>query len=312
MSDDEFDSLTPEDFATMDAMVVKAEADALTRSSLAEGGPASRTRSAGNRRTSKTPSDTTRTRTKGKGRKRQTTPEPELPPPRKQRKTRTRTEISEEADTTQGQVDEGASTPVRAKPEATEAKARPTPQATPSDSDSSSLPKPANSSPISINRAPVLALWSSIVAEREGFDRKTALTVGKAVMTLCAQSKGKSIGVFHSSEHDSSKKPKASDHIDAFGMHLPAKETANGLRACLSGSPLDPLDSEWYVRGKFGARYDDARRGMAILADKFSPEEIGGKAYKLYESFRPSVAGGAAGWGSSGKLDVNAVMSMGP
>ena len=35
--------------------------------------------------------------------------------------------------------------------------------------------------PILINRAPVLTLWSSVVAERLGFDRKEALSLAKAV-----------------------------------------------------------------------------------------------------------------------------------
>lgn len=34
---------------------------------------------------------------------------------------------------------------------------------------------------ISINRAPVLTLWAAVVAERLGFDRNEALTLGKAV-----------------------------------------------------------------------------------------------------------------------------------
>jgi hypothetical protein len=34
---------------------------------------------------------------------------------------------------------------------------------------------------IKINRAPVLTLWAAVVAERLGFDRATALTLGQAV-----------------------------------------------------------------------------------------------------------------------------------
>lgn len=39
----------------------------------------------------------------------------------------------------------------------------------------------AMSAPIRINRAPVLTLWASVVAERLGFDRDAALTLGRAV-----------------------------------------------------------------------------------------------------------------------------------
>jgi hypothetical protein len=49
---------------------------------------------------------------------------------------------------------------------------------------------------ISINRAPVLTLWAAVVAERLGFDRATALTLGQAAagrpQCLC---QGRSLGI---------------------------------------------------------------------------------------------------------------------
>lgn len=42
---------------------------------------------------------------------------------------------------------------------------------------------------VTINRAPVLTLWAAVVAERLGFDHDEALTLGKAVAGLTAQSK---------------------------------------------------------------------------------------------------------------------------
>ncbi|MGA8345069.1 MAG: hypothetical protein WB781_24280, partial [Candidatus Sulfotelmatobacter sp.] len=49
---------------------------------------------------------------------------------------------------------------------------------------------------ILINRAPVLTLWASAVAEQLGFDRDEALSLGKAVAGLNAQSKGQRLGIF--------------------------------------------------------------------------------------------------------------------
>ena len=43
---------------------------------------------------------------------------------------------------------------------------------------------------ILINRAPVLTLWATTVAERLGFDQDEALSLGKALAGLTAQSKG--------------------------------------------------------------------------------------------------------------------------
>ena len=60
-------------------------------------------------------------------------------------------------------------------------------------------PQPARSDhlTIEINRAPVLTLWATVVAERLGFGHKEALTLGKAVAGLNAQSKGRRLGIFH-------------------------------------------------------------------------------------------------------------------
>ncbi len=49
---------------------------------------------------------------------------------------------------------------------------------------------------VTINRAPVLTLWAAVVAERLGFDPDEALTLGKAVAGLTAQSKGQRLGIF--------------------------------------------------------------------------------------------------------------------
>src|SRR5215510_8116518 len=49
---------------------------------------------------------------------------------------------------------------------------------------------------VTINRAPVLTLWAAVVAERLGYDQEAALTLGKAVGGLNAQSKGRRLGIF--------------------------------------------------------------------------------------------------------------------
>jgi hypothetical protein len=58
---------------------------------------------------------------------------------------------------------------------------------------------------ISINRAPVLTLWATVVAERLGFDHDEALTLGKAVAGLNAQAKGRRLGIFKPQEEHAQK-----------------------------------------------------------------------------------------------------------
>src|SRR4051812_50161291 len=55
------------------------------------------------------------------------------------------------------------------------------------------------SAPIRVNRAPVLTLWAAVVAERLGFERDEALTLGRALAGLTAHAKGVRLGLFEPS-----------------------------------------------------------------------------------------------------------------
>jgi hypothetical protein len=55
---------------------------------------------------------------------------------------------------------------------------------------------------IAINRAPVLTLLATVVAQRLGFNEDEALTLGKAVAGLNAQSKGRRLGIFKPHEEN--------------------------------------------------------------------------------------------------------------
>ena len=48
---------------------------------------------------------------------------------------------------------------------------------------------------VTVNRAPVLTLWGAVVAARMGYAWEEALTLGKGVAGLNAQSKGRSLGI---------------------------------------------------------------------------------------------------------------------
>ena len=49
--------------------------------------------------------------------------------------------------------------------------------------------------PIRVNRAPVLTLWATVVAERLGHPPDTALTLGRAVAGSSARAKARSLGM---------------------------------------------------------------------------------------------------------------------
>ena len=63
---------------------------------------------------------------------------------------------------------------------------------------------------VRVNRAPVLTLWGAVVAQRLGYDRETALTLGKSIAGLSAVAKGRRLGLIHeTSEKDKKRRARA-------------------------------------------------------------------------------------------------------
>ena len=102
---------------------------------------------------------------------------------------------------------------------------------------------------IRINGAPVLTLWGAVVAERLGYGRKTALTLGKAVAGLSAQAKGRRLGVIHEAPEDEKKRrararAKAGvTSVEVMGRRIPVIHTQEGLRAVRDHTPEDPAQA---------------------------------------------------------------------
>src|ERR1035437_5535961 len=94
-----------------------------------------------------------------------------------------------------------------------------------------------NEHKILINRAPVLTLWATTVAERLGFNEDVALSLGKAVAGLNAQSKGQRLGIFKPVPEEV-KKARARKRGEEFlieicGRQVPAINTPDGARAVI-------------------------------------------------------------------------------
>jgi hypothetical protein len=171
-----------------------------------------------------------------------------------------------------------------------------------------------NAHRILINRAPVLTLWAAIVAERLGFKQDEALSLGKAVAGLNAQSKGRHLGIFKPVPEDV-KKARAQKRGEEFfvevcGRHVPAINTADGVRAVIKDKPIDAEGVERYLDSKFGESLESVRAAMRSLAQSFEPEELMAGAFGLYEEFRPEIPRGTAGWGAKGKLDIDGIRAM--
>jgi len=167
---------------------------------------------------------------------------------------------------------------------------------------------------ILINRAPVLTLWATTVAERVGFDRDEALSLGKAVAGLTAQSKGRRLGIYKPvpQEVKKARTRKRGEEflIEICGRQVPAMNTTDGVRAVIKNKPIEPKSVEKYLESKFGESLGTARAAMRDLAKALRPEQLSTKAFRLYEEFRPAIPEGVTGWGAKGNLDIDRIRSL--
>jgi hypothetical protein len=170
---------------------------------------------------------------------------------------------------------------------------------------------------VQVNRAPVLTLWSAIVAERLGFTRDEALTLGKAVAGLTAQSKGQRLGIFTPSPAEVRKKraekAKAAGvfRVELLGRAVPVLRTDDGLRAVgKDQKPVAPQSVEKYLASKFGEALPDVRAAMMVLARSRRPTALAEEGFRLYEAFRPAVPAGESGWGARGTLSMKKIRAL--
>lgn len=159
---------------------------------------------------------------------------------------------------------------------------------------------------IKINRAPVMTLWATVVAERQGHSPETALTLGRAVAGLNAQSKARRLGLVEErpQEGEQKKPARKPKTVTVLGRSVPVVTTKDGLRAAVRGEAIKPEAVKRYLAGKFGEDLPLVRAAMEALAKAYSPDELADQAYGLYEQFRPAVPEGERGWGAAGSLDI--------
>ena len=98
-----------------------------------------------------------------------------------------------------------------------------------------------------------------MVAERLGFDRATALTLGQAVAGMSAYAEGVSLGIIEPKpelvrEQSDQLGEGEQLHVDLLGRAVPVVRTPDGLRAVSKSKPGNPASIEKYLPSKFGAR----------------------------------------------------------
>jgi hypothetical protein len=169
---------------------------------------------------------------------------------------------------------------------------------------------------IEINRAPVFTLWAAIVAERLGYTKAEALTLGKSIAGLNAQSKGQRLGIYTPGDKSGKGHPEpagkksSAQAVALMGRHVPVVRTPQGMLATTKDKPIDPASVEKYLTQKFGDALDDATTALRALAKSRTPAELADTAFALYERFRPAIPAGTRGWGAKGAFDLGIVRKL--
>ena len=171
-------------------------------------------------------------------------------------------------------------------------------------------------SQIKVNRAPVLTLWATVVAERLGHPPETALSLGSAVAGTAARAKARRLGIAEEKDH-------AKDRADAapagaqpttqlLGRQIKLTHDEDGVVLADGGgkpAPAGPVQA--YVAKAFGGHLAEVREAMEDLAARYDPEELNRVGFRLYEHFRPEVPPDVRGWGARGVLDLGKIRSAG-
>jgi len=111
---------------------------------------------------------------------------------------------------------------------------------------------------VSVNRAPVLTLWTAVVAERLGFDRPAALSLGKAMAGLTAQTKARRLGIYGPPKTGEGERPKKVGLGEEFWVELCGRSIPR--RAPLTESEPSAAPS-LLPRGRSSATWREVRRG---------------------------------------------------
>lgn len=146
---------------------------------------------------------------------------------------------------------------------------------------------------VTVNRAPLLTLWMSLVALRQGFSRCDSLRAGRAISGMLAEAKGKRLGIFIDKQAATDRQAKpARGYIEIAGFRVPAER--------IDKISVDKVRQ--YLERSFKNDLDRTVDKLTSLCNAYHPAKIGERAFALYETFRPDIDEGQAGWGQRGIL----------
>lgn len=165
---------------------------------------------------------------------------------------------------------------------------------------------------LSINRAPVMTLWLTVCMRQLGYSEELALSAAKVVTGICAQAKGKSLGIFQPSppKHPEERQAKAEKRrqaktVSIAGMSItvmprPGGSGEDDVIACNNDKPVNPGQVEKYLQSNFKDNLEVVEAAMFEAAKKRRGEDLRKSALQIYNHFRPAWKG----WGARSELHL--------
>jgi hypothetical protein len=172
---------------------------------------------------------------------------------------------------------------------------------------------------IIINRAPVLELWGASVAQflNPEVSWEICLSVGGAISTITAISKGRSIGTIDKPDPGEAQKKREErkkkaekeglDEIEVMSFHLKLKDG----QAMVGDKPKKAGEEALIKKYGGNEQYKKAKSTFqdALKAWKGKDDQLDKQAFGFYEDFRPSIPPGQKGWGRKGQLNLQTVQT---
>ena len=174
---------------------------------------------------------------------------------------------------------------------------------------------------IIINRAPVLELWGSCVAQflYPSMSWETCLGVGAAIATITAISKGRSIGKIDKPDPGDAQKKRDDrkanaeregfDELEVMSFKLNLDKDGHAL----VGDKAKKEGEDALMRKYGGAeQYEKVKETFtdALKSWNHQKDDLNSRAFHFYEDFRPSVKLGQQGWGRKGQLSLQTIRDV--
>ncbi|KAF6762290.1 hypothetical protein DFP72DRAFT_1148717 [Ephemerocybe angulata] len=159
-----------------------------------------------------------------------------------------------------------------------------------------------------VNRAPVMAAWATIVAERLNFQRPEALSIASVYTEMNALSKGVSLGIYDKNKETGMEASRAGvqPYVELMGRRPVYRTRDEQWRALSNGNPVPPMTAFGYISRSFRQNRPYVIGAMRLLAESYSPTELSTKGWSLYTEFRPAVDQ----WGKRSELSCSKILSL--